>query len=334
MSVWGDTKGKLSITDFLIMNRKIVVIFSCLILSLSASLSAFAATVSDVVSSVSQTDYRNYLDNMLYTHTGDNRGVSGAQHDLARDNIYSEFNSFGLTSSYNPFQRNGYSGNNVVGIHQGRTRPNDIYIIGSHYDSVSNPGADDNASGTAGVLEAARVLSGYDFEATLVFIAFDREEQGLLGSKDYAQQHAADNIIGMVSLDMIAYNDGSNQARIYGRDSSNPFKESLADAVSAYGNGISAVINDTLDASDHAPFEAKGFQAALLIEYGLWNNPNFHSLNDNIDMPNYIDYSFATNLVSSTVGFFATNAILIPEPASAMIIIIGVVFFRPRRKKK
>ncbi len=269
---------------------------------------------------------------MLYTHLGDNRGVNGAEHDLARDNIYSAFNSFGLTTSYNPFVRNGYSGNNVIGIHQGMTRPDDIYIIGAHYDSVNNPGADDNASGTAGVLEAARVLSNYDFEATLVFIAFDREEQYLLGSQEYAQQHASDNILGMVTMDMIAYNDGSNIARIYGRDSSNPFKNSLADAISDYGNGLATSIFGFLDASDHAPFEWQGFQAALLIENGVSNNPYYHKAADSVDTLNYIDYAYATNMVCSTVGFFADNVVLIPEPASMIILIIGTAFVSLKRK--
>jgi len=303
-----------------------------LILLLSANPASAIPTVFDVVSDVSQSTYTNYLDNMLYTHLGDNRGVNGAEHDLARDNIYSAFNSFGLTTSYNPFVRNGYSGNNVIGIHQGMTRPDDIYIIGAHYDSVNNPGADDNASGTAGVLEAARVLSNYDFEATLVFIAFDREEQYLLGSQEYAQQHASDNILGMVTMDMIAYNDGSNIARIYGRDSSNPFKNSLADAISDYGNGLATSIFGFLDASDHAPFEWQGFQAALLIENGVSNNPYYHKAADSVDTLNYIDYAYATNMVCSTVGFFADNVVLIPEPASMIILIIGTAFVSLKRK--
>jgi hypothetical protein len=312
------------------MKRGIFAALCCLILLFSVCSVQAVPSVSDVVSAVNQTTYRNYLDNMLYTHTGDNRG-SGPEHDLARDNIYSEFSSFGLTASYSPFLYSGVSGTNVIGVHEGKVRPQDFFIIGAHYDSVNNPGADDNASGTAGVLEAARVLSAYDFEATLVFVAFDREENGLFGSKVYAQQHATDNIMGMVSLDMIAYNNGSNAASIYGRDSSNPFKNNLASAVSTYGNGISAVINGVLDASDHAPFEAQGFQAALLIEYDVWNNPYYHKAGDSVDTLNYIDYSFATNLVGSTVGFFATNAVLIPEPATLLLLGFGAVVLRRKR---
>ncbi|GAH31928.1 unnamed protein product, partial [marine sediment metagenome] len=61
-----------------------------------------ALSVQDIVSQVSQITYTNYLDNVLYTHLGDNRGF-GAEHDLARANIYSEFGSFGLSTSLHPF---------------------------------------------------------------------------------------------------------------------------------------------------------------------------------------------------------------------------------------
>ncbi len=295
--------------------------------------SALAAlSVQDIVSQVSQTTYTNYLDNMLYTHLGDNRGF-GAEHDLARANIYSEFDSFGLSTSLHAFEYSGDTYYNVVGAHYGTVHPEDIYILGAHYDSVNNPGADDNASGTSGVLEAARVLSQYEFEATLIFICFDREEQGLYGSKAYAQDHKDDDILGMISMDMIAYNgSGSNKARIYGRESSELLKQSLADAISLYGNGLSSEDSGRLDASDHAPFENEGFQACLLIEYDVWDNPHYHELTDSVETPDYIDYVFATNMVSSTVGFLGTSVVLIPEPATLLMLGLGWVMLRKKSR--
>lgn len=296
---------------------------------------AFAVpAVQDIVEQVSQTTYRHYLDDMLYTHLGDNRQW-GPQHDLARANIYSEFISFGLNTVLHPFSYSGQTYYNVVGVHYGTIRPDDIYIVGAHYDSASSgasaPGADDNASGTAGVLEAAHVLSQFEFEATLVFIGFDREEQGMFGSTAYASEHKDDDILGMISMDMIAYNgSGLNKARTYGRDSSAPLKQSLADAVTLYGNGLSCVDSGRLDASDHAPFEAQGFQACLLIEYDVWSNPYYHSPNDSVDIANYIDYAFASNIVSSTVGFLATAAVPIPEPATVLLLTFGMLMVRRR----
>jgi len=291
--------------------------------------SAFAnLAVIDVVEQVSQANYTNYLDNRLYTHSGDNRGF-GPEHDLARSNVYAEFASFGLNTSLHSFQYSGSTYYNVVGAHYGTVRPFDFYILGAHYDSANNPGADDNASGSAGVMEAARVLSQYEFEATLVFVAFDREEQGLRGSAAYAEEHRYENILGMISMDMISYNgSGSDKARIYGRDSSAPLKQSLADAISLYGNGLSSEDSGTLGASDHEPFQVEGFQACWLIEYDVWNNPYYHRLNDSVDTLNYIDYAFATNMVRSTVGFLATSAVLIPEPATLLLLGFGAVIVK------
>ena len=97
---------------------------------------------------------------------------------------------------------------NVVGELTGMTTPENIYIIGGHYDTTgsNHPGGDDNASGTAGVLEAARVLSQYQFESTIRFIGFNAEEDGLLGSMDYVNNHVipgGENIVGTVNMDMI-----------------------------------------------------------------------------------------------------------------------------------
>ena len=301
-------------------------VFFVLLLSTFIAIStAIGASVQDVVNNVSEATYTNYLRDSLYTHTGDNRGF-GTQHDLAQANIYNAFQSYGLTTTLDPFQYNSSTYYNVVAVQLGTARPNDIYIVGAHYDSVNNPGADDNASGTAGVMEAARVLSQYDFEATLIYIAFDREEQGLIGSNAYAQENSADNILGMISLDMIAYNgSGTQSAWIYGRAESDPLKNALAAAMQQYGNGLIASIGGGLDASDHAPFEWLGFDAALLIEYDVWSNPNYHQASDSVDTPNYINYIYATNMVRSTVGYLATAAVIIPEPGT--LILIGLGFF-------
>lgn len=311
------------------MNRRLTICACIAALVLVLSSSALAVSVQDIVDDVSQATYTHYLDDLLYTRLGHDRGF-GAEHDLARTNIYNEFDGYGLDTSLHSFTYSSNTYYNVVGVHQGMARPDDIYVVGAHYDSVNNPGADDNASGTAGVMEAARVLSRYDFEATIVFIAFDREEQGLVGSDAYAQDHSGDNILGMISMDMIAYNAGQNKATIYGRTSSDPLKQDLADAIAAYGNGLTSVIAGTFDASDHAPFEWQGFQASLLIED--WGNPYYHQANDSVDTPNYIDYGFATNMVRSTVGYLATATVVIPEPGGIMIVGFGILILIRRRR--
>jgi hypothetical protein len=260
---------------------------------------------------VSEASYRYFLgdnegvEGILYTHAGDNRGF-GPEHDLARDNIVAELESYGLVVTLEPFEYWGNTYYNVVGTKIGTTYPTRQYIVGAHYDSVDNPGADDNASGVALVLEAARILTQYDSDYTIRFIAFDREEQGLIGSDAYVDAHILDDIQGMISADMVAYNNGANSADIYGRSASSPIKNALADAVAEYGDGLAYAIQGPLDASDHAPFEWAGFQACLLIE--AWGNPYYHTQNDNVDISGYIDYAFAVRMTRSIVGFLVDNA--------------------------
>lgn len=261
-----------------------------------------------VAGQLDESSYQFVLDNLLYTHLGDSRGIGGAQHHPARDNIRDELLSYGLECHFETFNYGGNTGYNVVAELPGTTRPNDVYIIGGHYDSVDNPGADDNASGVAGVLEIARVISQYESEATIRFMAFDMEEWGLIGSDDYATDHRFENIRGMISLDMIAY-DPSNgrRALLYGRSASNPIKQALAGALVEYA-GITSSDQGSLDASDHAPFEWQGFQACLLIEYDVWSNPNYHRWNDSVDTPNYIKYGYATDMARGVAGWLTDAA--------------------------
>ena len=278
---------------------------------LALFITAVAGAQSQTQSIVDQIDtvnYRHYLDDLLYTHLGDNRGF-GLEHDLARANIEATFQSFGLAVSLDPFTYQFMPYYNVVAVKNGLTNPSRQFIIGAHFDSVGNPGADDNGSGTAGVMEIARVLSGYDFESTIIFIAFDREEQGLIGSDAYAIGHQMDDIRGMVSMDMIAYNTGADAVELYGRAESGALKTELAQAVLDYSGGLGCTIFGPMDASDHAPFEWQGFQASLIIED--WGNPFYHTPNDHVDMPVYIDYDYASKVCRAVCGWLVDQAVLI-----------------------
>jgi len=278
----------------------------------------FADELDIIADMVSVDQYTVYLRDELYTHDGDDRKY-GPEHDLARDFIQAEMERLGLDVSLHPFQYSGNTYYNVVGVQTGTVYPEQIYILGAHYDSVGNPGADDNASGTAGVLEAARVLSQLEFESTIIYIAFDREEQGLHGSDAYAEDHENDDIRGMLNLDMIAYvPDGPDRGLIYGRSASNPLKDGFIAALADYGP-ITAYDDGAADFSDHAPFEWRGFQAAMLIEYDYGSNPHYHRQSDSVDTPGYIDYEYATLMTRGTAAYLAQLAgltgLVLAEPA-------------------
>ena len=266
------------------------------------------------VAQVTETDYRYFLGEpplgmpgILYTHSGDDRGF-GPEHDLARANIVAEFQSYGLSVALEPFTYSSTTYYNVVATMPGTTYPNREYIIGAHFDSVSNPGADDNASGTAAVLLAASIVSQYDSESTIRFIAFDREEQGLIGSYAYVADHPGADVRAMIAADMVAYDPNTDNALIYGRSTSLPLKNALGSAITLYGDGLTYTDGGWNGQSDHAPFDAAGYQACLLIEGQVWSNPYYHTQQDTVNTLGYINYAYATKMTRALVGYLVDNA--------------------------
>ena len=268
---------------------------------------------------VTDATYRYFLgdsqgvEGILYTHDGDDRGVGGPEHDLCRDNIASHFQSYGLTVTLEPFTYSSATYHNVVGTKLGTVYPDQEYVVGAHYDSVGNPGADDDASGVALVLECARILSQYDSDYTIRFVAFSREEQGLIGSYAYVADHAGDDILAMVQADMVAYDTGTNHAYVYGHDDpALPLKNALRQAIADYsyyqGASLTSADQGWISASDHAPFDAAGYQACLLIESLVWSNPYYHTQQDSVDNPNNIKYDYAVRMTRSVVGFLVDAA--------------------------
>jgi len=308
-----------------------------------------ADPIQALVNQVSQTDYTGYLRDGLYTHQGNNRNDGQPDHESAKAFIYNTLTSFGLSTVYDTGAYGGSPYTNVVAMLHGHVYPQQIYIVGAHYDSVNCPGADDNASGVAAVLEAARILSQYQFERTILFIAFDREEDGLIGSYGYATAHAGDNIRGMLSLDMIAFNHVNptyqNKAWVTRAATGSPSatQTALANALSTYST--ITPITGVMGYSDHVPFAGFGDGSALLIEYAMsaYQNPYYHSVNDyTVDSLGqaqtwtygsntyfYIDYAYATQMTRGVVGYLATVAglmeppVVIPEPASMWLAVVG-----------
>jgi len=266
-----------------------------------------ATEIGQQVAAQIRTDqYRHYLDDVLYTRIGDDRGRDGAQHDPARDNIAATFASFGLEVE---LEYSGYyAGWNVVATKLGTVYPDGQYIVGAHYDSVNNPGADDDASGVAALLEMARVLSRYDTEYTVKFVAFDLEELGLIGSESYVYAHGNEDIRGMVQLDMIAYDGGGYRTAVAGHTESDPLKQAVGAAVEEYGGELDVIVDGPSDNSDHYPFEQAGFQACRLSETGNSPNPCYHKACDNVDRPNYISYAMAADHARAVVGLLADLA--------------------------
>ena len=164
--------------------------------------------------------YTHYHQDLLYTYMGDNRGF-GPEHDMAQTNIFNEMSSQpGLSVEMAPFLYSGNEYYNVVGTQTGTDYPEEIFVVGAHVDSVNNPGADDNGTGTAMVMEIARVLSQYRSPRTIKYCAFDREEQGLRGSTAFVADHTGQNIVMAVTADMVGHDSGAYGMDIYSTSSS------------------------------------------------------------------------------------------------------------------
>lgn len=299
-----------------------------------ASVSACRADrILDIVNLVRLDSYTAFLDTKLHAHDGDNRGY-GAAHDAARTDIYDTFSAFGLTTSLDPFTYSGSTYYNVTAVKVGAVNPNNYVILGAHYDSVNNPGADDDASGVAALLEAARVLANYTFENTLVFAAFDREEQGLRGSAAWAAAHSTATITGMLELDMIAYNPGgANTAGTYTvSGTANAASLALANSITNYSGGLTVAYLRATNRSDHASFDSRG-PSALLIESNWQSNPHYHKATDSLDTAGYIDHGYATLMTRSAVGWMLLEAgDEVPEPAALWLAGSGLLLLVVRRK--
>jgi hypothetical protein len=294
---------------------------------------AAAVPLSDIISGISESSYRHFLYDVLYTHDGDNRGF-GPEHDLARGAIYNTFTGYGLTTSLHPFTYGGNTYYNVVGILPGTETPEKWMVLGAHYDSVSNPGADDDASGVAALLESARVLSQYEFRSSIVFVAFDREEQGLIGSIAFCNTYDLQAILGMVQLDMIAYNPAGpyeNLVSVYsGRRLLYPeWRHEVAVAVNNFARGLTANEHTATGtaASDHQSFEDHWKPAALVIEDTIFrpeSNPYYHTARDSVDTPGYLDLTYATEITRAMAGLAANTAGMVPEPETVALVVLGL----------
>jgi photosystem II stability/assembly factor-like uncharacterized protein len=205
---------------------------------------------------------------------------------------------------------------NVIATMPGTTNPDEIYIICGHYDSISNdpynraPGADDNGTGTCAALEAARVLRAYDYEATIRFVCFSREEQGLVGSDAYARMisERGDSVAGALNFDMIGYVDVvPEEIEILYNGISGDLAVAFDQAAGLYVPGLDVRRRYSPNAnySDHASFWDRGYPAFCGIEDSPLNNPYYHRTTDRVGE---LDFDFFGNVVRAAVGALATLA--------------------------
>ncbi len=242
---------------------------------------------------------------------------------VERDYIRARMEQAGLIVREQTFMLRGVPQTNLEGTLPGWGPEADlVYILCAHYDADSDipfstaPGADDNASGVAGLLEAARILAPHRFRHTLRFVAFAAEEEDLAGSDVYAEaaRLAGDRIGGVINLDMIAWNNKNKHVlEIYARPdgASEALGIALMDAIAAYRIPLTPRY-DAKKApaySDHHSFWLRGYPAILVTDETGERYPYYHTTKDTLDK---LDLAHARRGVQAVVAMLAEQAGIIP----------------------
>jgi hypothetical protein len=243
-----------------------------------------------------------------------------------------------------------------------------IYVVSGHYDSMCNsptdakcdaPGANDDASGTAAVLEMARVMAKYEFDATIVFMAVAGEEQGLLGSTHFAEQAKQKNwnVDAMFTNDIVGNSLGGNgvrdrnHVRVFSEGV--PSNETAAEATTRRSVGgendsasrqLARFIKETGDVfvpqfkvmmiyrrdrygrgGDHIPFLERGYPAVRFTEV----NEEFRHQHQNVrvengiqfgDLPEFVDFAYVANVARVNAASLAALAWAPSRPKGVTIV--------------
>lgn len=239
-------------------------------------------------------------------------------------------------------ERHAYAtGVNVIGVRAGTKTPAERVVVSAHYDSVANcAGADDNGTGVAGTLEAARVLSLQPHDRTLVVACWDEEERGLVGSKAYVARAkaAGEAIVLSLVFEMIGYRNTTPMSQRSDPQLEAVFPDAAAQiAANEYRGDFALVVNDetataavadmqkvakdvglpivnisllaalktSLDAlrrSDHAPFWDADYPALFITDTADFRNTHYHCLRSTTDAIADIDFDFAIANVKVVVA--------------------------------
>lgn len=257
---------------------------------------------------------------------GERNSVRYAKLEEARQYIEQTLQQIGYTLERDTFEVEGRTYHNVVTEKSGRA-PQRILVVGAHYDTaLGTPGADDNASGVAVLLELARLTYGTDSRMTLRFVAFTLEEPPYfrsvqMGSRVHArrakQRH--DGVAGMLSLEMMGYYserrgsqgfplplmhwfypDRGNFIAVAGNFRSRRLVRAVAEGLRREGRipveSVALPLVPGVGLSDNWSFWKEGFPALMITDTAFFRNPYYHTA---FDLPDTLDYERTARLTES-----------------------------------
>ncbi len=292
-----------------------------------------------------ETVVRNNLSNHIYTlagHIGDRNLWKHKELEKAAAYIKEDFEKVGYKATFEEFIARDHAVKNIVAEKKGQSQPDEIILIGAHYDSVKGcPGANDNASGVAALLETARLLRNQDLAKTVRFVAFVNEEppfflSDAMGSRVHAKRarRMGEKIIAMFSLETIGYYSDKSGSQNY------PFPFSLfypdmGNFIAFVGNiGSRKLVHQAIASfrrhahfpsegvaapgwmtgigwSDQWSFWREGFKAVMITDTALFRYRYYHTL---ADTPDKISYDRMARLVSGIASMAADLAGEVRKP--------------------
>jgi hypothetical protein len=333
--------------------KPVYIISIFFMLSISCFSQPVTPVIDSIISLVTPDTYRMHFDS-LRTRAGCNRKVyetyhQGKDHDACRDYIYRTFKKFlGERNVYLHDFKVGENGglSNVIAFKQGKSPSEGILIVSAHYDSnnsresgeadpVCSPGANDNGSGVAAILEIARVLSGVETDYSILFAAWDFEEQfpdGFAGGSNcWYSDHIVrkrnlkwgdiknggnisfDKLIANINFDMFGHpNDTINGKPVLWACLGNVMHTGLINeyvsTFNRYVPEIVAVNHGKLTYSDHYTFAARKIPSVENLESDYTKDPFYHTCSDNLDNTENIDFDFAVNVTRGGMAFTIEKA--------------------------
>ena len=246
--------------------------------------------------------------------------------------IAHQFQTLGLAVSREEVLFKEATSHNIFGLKKGTDPSTGTFILGAHYDSVQGtPGADDNASAVAALLEVARCLQETPVKGSILFTAFTLEEYGFIGSRQMAARvkESGDPIItGMISLEMLGYRtrepgsqtyppyidanqypDTGDFIAVVGNEPSQSLALGLAEALKQTTPelGVESLVlpgraDDFVEVrlSDHCSFWEQDFKAAMLTDTAFFRNPHYHQATDTLET---LDIDFIRDICAGVAAY-------------------------------
>jgi Zn-dependent M28 family amino/carboxypeptidase len=266
--------------------------------------------------------------NALAVDIGPRTPFSGDSLERAAVYIQSAFQEMGLSVIEQPYQYYGQRVVNLLATAEPTTKPSAYYVVGAHYDTVpTTPGADDNASAVAVMLELARRLPDAQLNVPVLFVAFTLEEPpafytGHQGSRVFVRncQSKGDRVLGALILEMVGYTSprqhypfvsrwpgypaqgnfigiiGNWRSRRFGRAVLKGFRKNARLPVESLLLPLNGWMLPATRLSDHASFWDVGWPALMVTDTAFFRNPHYHLPSDGIDTLNFV---FMAQLVKS-----------------------------------